>query len=109
MIGRAQSSDLRERVLKASQEGHSARQAATRFGVSASSAIRWIARAGQGETRLRKPGRKSTSLLDPYEEFVRALIKEKKDITLDEGGHLAEYRDMKISRSMQSKWACRAA
>ena len=79
LMGRALSSDLRERVLNASQEDYSAWQAAARFGVSATSSIRWIARAGQGETRPRKPGRESTS-------------------------RLAEDRDMKIGRSMLSKW-----
>lgn len=104
-MGRALSSDLRERVLKASQDGHSARQAAARFGVSASSAIRWIARAGQGETEPRKSGRKKASRLDTHEGFIVALIEDKKDITLDEMVvRLAEDRDMKIGRSMLSKW-----
>lgn len=46
--------DLRSRVLAAVDEGLSCRQAAERFGVSASSAIRWVAlrRAG-GDTRLK--------------------------------------------------------
>ena len=41
--------DLRLRVLKAADEGASARQAAARFGVGISSAIRWIARAKTGD------------------------------------------------------------
>ena len=93
-MGRALSNDLRERVLKASQEGVSARQAAARFGVSASSAIRWIARARQGETEPRKTGRKRTSRLDPHDGFIVALIEDRKDITLDEMVvRLAEDRD----------------
>ncbi|WP_333782929.1 helix-turn-helix domain-containing protein, partial [Nitratireductor aquibiodomus] len=40
-MARALSGDLRSRVLKASAEGMSARQAAARFGVGVSSAIRW--------------------------------------------------------------------
>ena len=104
-MGRALSHDLRERVLTASQEGISARQAARRFGVSASSAIRWIARAGQGETGPRKPGRKKASRLDPHGGFIVALIEEQKDITLDEMVvRLAEGCDTKIGRSMLSKW-----
>ena len=42
---RALSVDLRERVVAAVAEGVSCRQAAARFGVSASSAIRWNALA----------------------------------------------------------------
>lgn len=38
---RALSVDLRNRLIGAIEEGASCRQAATRFGVSASSAIRW--------------------------------------------------------------------
>ncbi|WP_103225665.1 IS630 family transposase [Roseibium marinum] len=104
-MGRALSCDLRDRVLKASREGASARQAAARFGVSASSAIRWIARAGQGETEPRKPGRKNVSRLDPHEGFIVGLIEDKKDITLDEMvARLADDCGMKIGRSMLSSW-----
>ncbi|GLS35558.1 hypothetical protein GCM10010869_11460 [Mesorhizobium tianshanense] len=52
-MGRALSDDLRSRVLKASDAGMSARQAAARFGVGISSAIRWIARAKIGERTRR--------------------------------------------------------
>src|SRR4051794_41890888 len=47
---KALSFDLRSRVLAAIDEGLSCRQAAARFGVSASSAIRWqgMRRAGGG-------------------------------------------------------------
>lgn len=104
-MGRALSSDLRERVLKASREGFSARQAAVRFGVAASTAIRWIARARQGETGPRKTGRKTASRLDIHEAFIVAMMEEKKDITLDEMVvRLAGERGLKIGRSMLSKW-----
>src|SRR5215203_4420949 len=44
-MGRAYSMDLRERVVAAvAQEGLSRRQAATRFGVSDSTAINWLKR-----------------------------------------------------------------
>ena len=52
---RALSMDLRERVLKAWRCGLSARRAADRFGVSASTAIRWAERSRQGEREPRKP------------------------------------------------------
>lgn len=104
-MGRALSCDLRDRVLQASREGASARQAAAGFGVNASSAIRWIARAGQGETAPRKSGRKTTSRLDPHKDFIVALIEDRKDITLDEMVvRLAEDSDMKIGLSMLNKW-----
>ncbi len=42
MMGQALSDDLLIRVLKASAAGMSARQAAARFGVGISTAIRWM-------------------------------------------------------------------
>ena len=54
---KALSFDLRSRVLAAIDEGLSCRQAAARFGVSASSAIRWqgMRRAG-GDARPKPQG-----------------------------------------------------
>ena len=49
--------DLRSRVLAAVDEGLSCRQAAARFGVSASSAIRWAAlRRLSGDAPPKQPG-----------------------------------------------------
>lgn len=52
-MARALSDDLRIGVLKASATGMSARQAAGRFGVGVSTAIRWISRAVEGEPTAR--------------------------------------------------------
>jgi transposase len=62
-MARALGEDLRLRVLKAADEGASARQAAARFGVGVSSAIRWIARAKIGELMPRQQGRRCGSRL----------------------------------------------
>lgn len=103
-MGRALSCDLRERVLKASQGGLSARKCAERFGVAASTAIRWIDRAAQGETTPRKPARR-VSRLDAHAGFIDTMIEDQKDITLDEMVvRLAGERDVGIGRSMLSKW-----
>lgn len=55
-MGRALSDDLRLRVLQASSAGMSARQAAARFGIGISTAIRWVARAKDGEPTSRPQG-----------------------------------------------------
>jgi transposase len=103
-MGRALSSDLRERVLKASEGGVSARKCAERFGVAASTAIRWIDRATKGETEPRKPA-KRVSRLDAHTAFIVAMIEAQKDVTLDEMVvRLADERDVGIGRSMLSKW-----
>jgi transposase len=104
-MGRALSGDLRLRVLKASDEGMSARQAAARFGVGISSAIRWIARAKIGELAPRPQGHRRASSLDAHEAFIVGLIEERKDITLNEMvERLLAERSVRISRSPLSAW-----
>lgn len=103
-MGRALSHDLRERVLKASKSGLSARKCAERFGVAASTAIRWIDRAAKGETAPRARTAR-VSRLWPYADFIDAMIEDRKDITLDEMVvRLADERDLKIGRSALSAW-----
>ena len=104
-MGRALSGDLRSRVLKASAEGMSARQAAARFGVGVSSAIRWIARARLGELSPRPQGRGRASRLDPHDAFFVGMINGRKDITLNEMvERLYVERSVRISRSALSAW-----
>jgi len=83
----------------------SARQAAARFGVGVSSAIRWIARAKLGEVAPRRQGRNGVSSLDAHEAFVVGMIEERKDITLNEMvERLAADQSVRISRSALSAW-----
>lgn len=104
-MARALSRDLRLRVLKAADEGASARQAAARFGVGISSAIRWIARAKIGELTPRPKGRRRGSRLDGHADFVIGMIEERKDITLNEMvARLDTERCMRIGRSTLSDW-----
>lgn len=104
-MGKALSGDLRSRVLKASDEGMSARQAAARFGVGVSSAIRWIARAKIGEMAPRPQGYRRASSLDAHEGFIVGMIEERRDITLNEMvARLLAEQSMKISRSALSAW-----
>lgn len=103
-MGRALGFDLRSRVLKASLGGLSARKCAERFGVAASTAIRWIDRASKGETTPRvRVGRPSR--LEAHADFINAMIDNRKDITLDEMVvRLSGERDVTIGRSMLSTW-----
>ena len=56
-MGKSLSDDLRVRVVEAVEAGTSRRQASARFGVSVSSAIRWVRRwRDQGEVRARPQG-----------------------------------------------------
>ncbi len=104
-MARALGEDLRSPVLKAAAEGMSARQAAARFGVGVSSAIRWIGRARLGETAPRPQGRRRGSRLDAHADFVVGMIEERKDVTLDEMvERLLAERSMRIGRSTLSDW-----
>ncbi|WP_244639150.1 IS630 family transposase [Bosea sp. ANAM02] len=106
-MARALSDDLRGRVLQASTDGASARQAAVRFGVGISTAIRWIARARLGETTARIQGRRRTSRLDAHEAFIVGLIEERRDITLNEMmARLSGERSVVIGHSALSAWLC---
>ena len=56
-MAKSLSLDLRRRVVDAIEQGLSCRQAAERFGVSASSAIRWLDRLKQqGDIAAKKQG-----------------------------------------------------
>ncbi|WP_245494790.1 IS630 family transposase [Rhizobium ruizarguesonis] len=104
-MARALSDDLRLRVLKASAAGMSARQAAARFGVGISTAIRWIARASDGEPTSRPQGWRRSSSLDAHEAFVVEMIDDRKDVTLDEMvERLCVERQVGISRSALGAW-----
>lgn len=78
--------DLRSRVLAALDEGLSCRQAAARFGVSASSAIRWQALrrlGGDGRPRL-QGGDRLSKRTEAHGDLIGALLVETPDITLPE-------------------------
>ena len=104
-MARALSDDLRSRVLQASSDGLSARQAAARFGVGISTAIRWIGRAKLGERSARAQGWRRGSRLDPHESFVVEMIEAQKDITLNEMVvRLANEVGLQIGRSALNLW-----
>jgi len=78
--------DLRKRVVAAVDDGMSCRQAAIRFGVSASSAIRWVDQQRKQGSFLPKPqgGDRRSGRIEAQAEFILSLVAEKSDITLFE-------------------------
>ena len=83
-MARALSVDLRRRVVRAIKEGASCRQAAARFGVSASSAIRWHAlarRAGDPAPR-RQGGDRRSGRIEAHAPLILGAIERQPDITL---------------------------
>ena len=78
--------DLRSRVLAAIDAGLSRRQAAERFGVSASSAIRWDALRQAGGDARPKPqgGDRLSQRTEAHADLIHAALAEMPDITLPE-------------------------
>lgn len=99
---RSCSSDLRARVIVAVEEGASRREAAERFAISASSAVKWL-RSWRDEGRgTAKPRGGSRSPLDERAEEIRALVREQPDRTLDE--LTAALRKRRIPGSRSGLW-----
>jgi transposase len=79
------SRDLRERIIRAVAEGSSIRQAAERFAVSPSAAVKLMQRVRQtGSTSPAKIGGRRRQLLEPYADLLREMVLAKKEITLRE-------------------------
>ena len=84
-MGQAASVDLRARVVAEVAGGASRRQAAARFKVSASSAIRWAELKDEtGRVDPRPRGGKSRSPLEPHAAWLLALVERETDLTLAE-------------------------
>src|SRR3954470_9346428 len=85
-MSKALSLDLRTRVLAAIAGGLSCRQAAQRFGVSASSAIRWRGlERRQGDARPKAlGGDRRSGRIEARAGLILALLEDTPDITLEE-------------------------
>jgi transposase len=76
--------DLRERVIAAMDGGAARREAAERFEISVSSAIRWLKRwTSTGSADAEAQGG-SRSLLEDHASWLLALIAAQADLTLEE-------------------------
>ena len=79
------SMDLRQRIVRAVEEGSSTRAAARRFAVSPSAAIKLMQRVRTtGSAAPDRYGGHRRALLAPYEAELRGLIAATPDITLAE-------------------------
>lgn len=97
---KALSVDLRSRVVSAIANGLSCRQAAIRFGLSPSTAIRWQALVRtQGDVKPKPQGGNQRShIVDIHSEVILGLVAEKDDMTLDEISQALAQRSITISR-----------
>lgn len=101
-MAKSYSSDLRERVIEAVEMGASRREAAERFEISVSSAIRWVQRWRESRSAAPKPRGGSISPLDKSTARVLVLIAEHPDLTLMEA--VAELGKRRIRTSRSSLW-----
>lgn len=114
-MGKPYSQDLRDRVIDAvERDGMSRRQAAKRFGVSDSAAIKWLQRMRERSLRTAfAMGGKRGSVLAPHRDVVEAALAEKLDHTLQALCDLVfAERAVKADTSMMSRrfrWGCRSA
>ena len=95
-MAKSMSVDLRERVIAVIDGGLSRRQAAARFGVSVSSAIRWHAlalRSGDA-TPKRQGGDRRSGRIEAHAGVILDAVAKQSDITL------AELRDLLAGRGV---------
>lgn len=100
-MAEALSLDLRRRVVAAVEKGQSRRGAADRFGVSASSAIRWSARHRQsGDVKAEKQGGdRRSGRIEAQAEFLLRAVAERCDLTLEELQDKLAGRGLKVAIS----------
>ena len=97
-MGKPISIDLRQRVCQAVLEGLSCRQAATRFKISASSAIRWVAQQNAVGSFAPRPqgGDRKSGRIEAEAAFILGRVAETPDITLAELQTLLSARGLDV-------------
>jgi transposase len=96
------SGDLRARVIEEIATGASRREAAERYGISASVVVIWAQRFEKTGSVAAKPSGGSSSPLEDHAEFLLGLISERPDLTLDEV--VAAMRKRRIAGSRSAVW-----
>lgn len=101
-MSHALSNDLRHRLVVAVENGMSRRSAAKRFGVSPSTAIRWVNQWFQeGHVApARQGGDNRSKRVEAHADEVLALIDATPDTTLAElAEHLEQVHGLRVSQS----------
>jgi len=109
-MGKPISSDLRERIVRGIEAGHSRRAMAARFAVAPSTAVRVQQRyRSTGSVAPARQGRPSgTGKLGPYRQAIIDKVQAKPDITMpDLAAWLEAHHGVGIDPSNLSKFLCR--
>jgi transposase len=101
-MSRGYSLDLRARVVECIEAGASRREAAERFEVSVSSAVRWMQRFVQFGNAAAKPSGGSTSPLEVHAAWILERVAKHADLTLDE--IVTAMREQGIAGSRTAVW-----
>lgn len=95
--------DLRERVVRRVEAGHSVREVAGTFGVSVASVVKWSQRKRQTGSPAAKPmGSRQARSLARQRDWMLARIVEKPDVTLRE--LVSELEARSVPTSYGSVW-----
>ena len=96
------SNDLRKRLIGAVAEGATRRAAAERFGVAASTAVKWVRRwreTGAANPR-RQGGDKRSARIEAHAAEILRLVANTSDITLAEiAGHMQKVHSERFAPS----------
>jgi transposase len=101
-MAKSLSIDLRSRLVSAVDDGLSCRAAAKRFGVAASTAIKWVDRWQRTGSVAPRPrgGDYRSARIEAHAEEVLGLIDETPDITLEElAAHLDAVHGVRVAPS----------
>jgi transposase len=104
---RACSQDLRERVIEAVELGASRHEAADRFEVSVSSAVKWVQRWRESKSAAPKPRGGSVSPLEAHAKEILAMSIAQPDLTLMETVDALRKRRIHTSQSSLSRFYAR--
>ena len=84
-MGNPLSLDLRERIVAVVDEGLSRRQAAARFSISPTTAIRWCQRKASGKLApARQGGDRRSHRIEAHADLILAAVAAAPDVTLEE-------------------------
>jgi transposase len=103
-MARAYSSDLRDRVVAAVDEGQSCREVAAVFRVSVASVVKWSQRARETGSAVALPmgGRPGRSKLDGERSWLLGRLEEKPDLTLK--ALIGELRERGVVVALDTLW-----
>jgi transposase len=101
------SQDLRERVIEAVEMGASRHEAADRFEVSVSSAVKWLQRWRESKSAAPKPRGGSVSPLEACAKEILTMSAAQPDLTLMETVGELRKRRIRTSQSALSRFYAR--